>query len=112
MKYISKELKFSASEKTIFDQEAYGEGPSKGTTWGEMQPSPNPAPEDRLLVEQLKLRIGALPVEHSCPLILHYFGGYGYKEIAKILSMNMNSVGPRISRTLANLSKEIAGKET
>ena len=108
MKYIGDELKFTTKEKTIFEREISGEDSSRVSTWGESQPSQDPDSEQRLLIEQLKSKVADMPEASSCPLILHYFGGYSYKEISEILSININSVGPKISRALSKLSDELA----
>lgn len=54
--------------------------------------------DQKLLGDQLKVSLTKLTPKYREPLILHVVEGYGYKEIADILKLPINTVATRIRR--------------
>ena len=65
---------------------------------------------ERDLRETLDAKLGQLPPKYREPLILYYYEGLSYKDMADILRIPISTVGVRLGRGKALLQKVAANK--
>jgi RNA polymerase sigma-70 factor, ECF subfamily len=68
---------------------------------------PNPRAAEPEKAVELRVLLGALPVEDREMVVLHYLEGYEYAEIAHILSIPVGRVRHRLSEARARLAVEL-----
>jgi RNA polymerase sigma-70 factor (ECF subfamily) len=72
------------------------------------EPTADSGLESPLDEEQLQAALQELPEEYRSPVILFYFGGLSYKEIADQLAVPIGTVMSRLARAKAYLKKRLA----
>ncbi len=65
------------------------------------EPLPEPLPD--IDPEQLQLALNELPEVYRTPIILFYFEGFGYREIAEQMDLPIGTVMSRLARAKAHL---------
>jgi len=65
---------------------------------------------DMAVAEQVKEALGALPDELRQPILLAYFGGHTYQEVAKMLEAPEGTVKSRIRVGLGRLRVNLAAR--
>lgn len=71
------------------------------------EPTPEPLPE--IDPEQLQAALNELSEVYRTPIILYYFEGFGYREIAEQMDMPIGTVMSRLARAKAHLKSKLIG---
>jgi RNA polymerase sigma-70 factor (ECF subfamily) len=66
--------------------------------WDAAEPWSDPSPPEAIDEAELQAAIAALPEEFRTPVILFYFEGFTYKDIAQHLQIPVGTVMSRLSR--------------
>ncbi len=79
-----------------------GAAEKEESSYWERVPAENPAPENRLLLKELRSKISdalnKIPEEFRLPIVLVDMGDFSYREAAEILSCPVGTVRSRLSR--------------
>lgn len=105
--YLRKELAYQ-DQRITADERMIDRSPRN--------PSPTPGPEDLLDRREAQLEV-RLCIEGMAPrqrdfLVLHFFRGLSYKEIAARFGIRVSSVGTLHARALKNLEKRLRERST
>lgn len=78
-------------------------------------PDPGPSPEELLATarraEAVRAAVLRLPAHFQVVIVLHYFRGLGYEQVAAALRLPVNTVKTHLSRAKARLRRELARAE-
>lgn len=85
--------------------------PSVPLEWAGDVAEPLPEPLPDLDPERLQAALSELPVDYRMPIILFYFEGFGYKDIAEHLEVPIGTVMSRLSRAKAHLRGRLVPAE-
>jgi RNA polymerase sigma-70 factor (ECF subfamily) len=72
-------------------------------------PEPTPEALPEFDPEQLQAALNELSEVYRTPIILYYFEGFGYREIAELLDMPIGTVMSRLARAKAHLKAKLIG---
>ncbi len=70
-------------------------------------PEPPPEPLPDIDPEQLQSALDELPEVYRSPIILFYFEGFGYREIAEQMDLPLGTVMSRLARAKAHLRQRL-----
>jgi RNA polymerase sigma-70 factor, ECF subfamily len=72
-----------------------------------VEPCSEPAPPEEIDEATLQAALTELPEEFRTPVVLFYFEGFSYKEIASRLQVPLGTVMSRLSRAKAHLRQRL-----
>jgi RNA polymerase sigma-70 factor, ECF subfamily len=75
--------------------------------WDGIEPRSEPSPPEEIDEAMLQGALAELPEEFRTPVVLFYFEGFSYKEIAGRLQVPLGTVMSRLSRAKAHLRERL-----
>ncbi|HUQ73024.1 MAG TPA: RNA polymerase sigma factor [Planctomycetaceae bacterium] len=76
--------------------------------WEGAEPWSEPSPPEDIDEAALQTALGELPEEFRTPVVLFYFEGFSYKDIAGQLQVPLGTVMSRLSRAKAHLREALS----
>jgi len=93
------------------DQELDGDGPSLASSLAGNTPPPSAASESDERAEAVRAAVEALPPKGRVALVLFYYQGLSYEEVAASLEIPLGTVKSRIHNAMKRLGKSLEAQE-